>query len=95
MSEIFVNDFGTVIRAKLKANITGNTLVRIDITKPDDTVVEKIATVEDVVLGIVSIVTVSTDIDQTGNYCFVPFVKFASKEFRGKPKKITVTDPCA
>lgn len=92
---IFKDDFGTVIRANLKADITGNTLVRIDITKPDLTVLEKTATVEDVVLGIVSIVTISGDIDQTGNYCFVPFVRFASKEFRGLPLKITVTDPCA
>ena len=95
MSEIFVNDFGTVIRANLNANITGNTLVRIDITKPDLTIIQKTATVEDVILGIVSITTVSGDINQTGKYCFVPFVKFATKEFRGKPKKITVTDPCA
>lgn len=93
--EIFVNDYGTVIRAKLNANITGNTLVRIDIIKPDLTTLEKTATVEDAILGIIYITTISTDIDQTGKYCFVPFIRFATKEFRGKPLKITVAEPCA
>lgn len=96
MSEIFVDDFGTVLRATLGANITGNTERRLDITKPDLTTLERPATVEDILLGIIYYTTVSGDFDQEGLYCIVPFIKFgASKEFRGKALKINVTTPCA
>lgn len=95
MSEIFVDDFGTILQATLGADITGQTEIRIDITQPDETVLERGATVVDLLTGVIKYTTIAADFSQTGNYCLVPFVKFGSSaEFRGKAKKFTVKAPC-
>lgn len=95
MSEIFVDDFGTVLQATLGADITGQTEIRIDITKPDESTNERVATVVDLLTGVIKYTTIAEDFDTVGNYCLVPFVKFgANAEFRGKATKFTVKDPC-
>ena len=95
MSTIYSGDVGTILEATLSDDITGYSIIRIDIKKPDGQTVEKIATLVDALQGIISIVTVASDVDLAGNYCFIPYVEFsASKKFFCKPLKKNIQLPC-
>lgn len=94
MATIYAGDFGTVIRCTLNADITGYTLIKLIIVKPDLTEVDRTVTVEDPLNGVITITTQSGDIDVVGTYCLRPEVTFAASFFYGETYKLKVTGPC-
>lgn len=79
MPKIYINDVGTEIRLVTNDDLTGATLMRIDIRQPDGTVLEKTATLINGTT--LTYTTVAGDIDATGTYDVQGYVEFSSHKF--------------
>ena len=94
MGKIYTYDIGTRLRTTLNTDLAGYNTVEYKIEKPDNTVLTKPCTPEDVDNGIVYYDTILNDLDQAGYYHIQTQIVFLSgNKYESETKEFRVYDP--
>lgn len=104
--DVRLDDIGTEFRVQLRdqdgsvVDLTGSSSRKIYLTKPDGSVLEKVAilgSTEDPLLvgsdGWMHYISISGDIDQVGEWWFEGYVEFGTKRWTSETTNFSVSKP--
>lgn len=93
MGKVYVGDVGTQVRVDMQEDLTGYSVVKLYVRKPNGSLAEWIPTVVPNAAGLNSVlgyISLPGDLNVRGLYKIQPYVEFASWKGRGTPVYLEV-----